>query len=98
MFVVQQGETFQGKLRPFTRPLSYPAFIDAERGALPLADLPEYLAHTQELVLRGFSKRLQLYLQLLCENDLVPIDITKPTQPSRLRANYSLFCAQRGAE
>ncbi len=78
-FVVQQGEDFRaGKVRPLPKPLGWEAFVDAEGNVPTLKPLGAQLAQTEAVVLREYDDKLAAYLQFLWENNLVPLDLSKP--------------------
>ncbi|GAB3843674.1 hypothetical protein GCM10028822_00090 [Hymenobacter terrigena] len=78
-FVVQQGEDFRiGKVRPLVQPLGWEAFVDAEGNVPTLKPLSAQLELINEVVLREYDDKLAAYLQFLWENNLVPLDLSKP--------------------
>jgi hypothetical protein len=77
-FVVQQGEDFRAQLRSINRPLSHTAFID-NNTVIAVTDLREYLHTTLQVVAKTFTQRSSEYYKILWDNDLVPINICKPT-------------------
>ena len=77
-FVVQQGEDFRAQLRSINRPLSYTAFMDSNN-VIAVTELREYLHTTQHVIAKAFIQRPSEYYKILWENNLVPINICKPT-------------------
>lgn len=77
-FVIQQGEDFRSQLRSINRPLSHTTFID-NNSIIAVTELREHLYRTQQVMAKVFVQRPSEYYKILLDNDLVPINICKPT-------------------